>query len=186
MMERIAAACIGISLLQAAHAATPLHLYGPGGPFPAMQEAAAVFGRAHHVSIVVTAGPQQQWAERAHADADLIFTGSEVMMSGFIATMPDIDPTTVRALYLRPAAILVRPGNPARIAGIGDLLKPGSHRILVVDGAGQQGLWEDVAGRLGSIASVQDFRGNIAKHAANSAEAKRLWTEDHAIDAWLI
>ena len=133
-----------------------------------------------------TASSFSQWLPQAKQDTDLIFSGSELMMSDFIAAMPDqIDAATVTPLYLRPSAILVRPGNPQHITGIGGLLKPG-HRVLVVNGAGQQGLWEDVAGSLGDLASVQAFRANIAVVAKNSAEAKRAWTEDKTLDAWLI
>jgi accessory colonization factor AcfC len=57
------------------------------------------------------------------------------------------------AFYLRKTAILVRPGNPAHIKGLQDLMQPG-HRILVVNGARQGGLWEDVVGRRGDVASV--------------------------------
>ena len=60
-------------------------------------------------------------------------------------------------LFLRPATILVRPGNPGHITGVADLLKPG-HRVLVVNGAGQQGLWEDVAGRLGDPMRLSDVQ----------------------------
>ncbi len=180
-----AAFASAIAACSPSFAAEPLHVYGPGGPLPAMKEAAAEFGRSHGIAVDVTAGPTPQWIDHAKADADLIFSGSEVMMSDFIAAMPDIDPGSARALYLRPAAILVRPGNPEHISGVADLLKPG-HRILVVNGAGQQGLWEDVAGRLGDIDSVRAFRANIAKVAANSGEARRAWINDKSIDAWLI
>jgi accessory colonization factor AcfC len=176
----------GITIASFAMAAPEtLHVYGPGGPLPAMKEAAEMFGHAHGVDVQVTAGPLPQWIDHAKADADVVFSGSEVMMSDFITAMPNIDPATVKALYLRPAAILVRPGNPTHIKGIADLLKPG-HRILVVNGAGQQGLWEDVAGRLGDIASVQAMRANIVKVAANSAQARQAWIEDKSLDAWLI
>jgi accessory colonization factor AcfC len=84
-----------------------------------------------------------------------------------IRAIPDIDAGSARALYLHRPAILVRPGNPAHISGFQDLLKPG-HRILVVNGAGQQRLWQDVAGRLGKIDSMRAFRANIASFAANS------------------
>ena len=179
-------AAAGITVASSAMAAPEtLHVYGPGGPLPAMKEAAEMFGHAHGVDVKVTAGPLSQWIDHAKADADVVFSGSEVMMSDFITAMPNIDPATVKALYLRPAAILVRSGNPAHIKGIADLLKPG-HRILVVNGAGQQGLWEDVAGRLGDIASVQAMRANIVKVAANSAQARQAWIEDKSLDAWLI
>lgn len=178
-----------LAVLWMAHpsaAAEPLHVYGPGGPLPAMKEAAEAFGKAHGVEVQVTAGPTPSWLDRARVDADLVFSGSETMMTDFIGAMPEqIDPATVTPLYLRPAAILVRPGNPGGIGGFKNLLRPG-HRILVVNGAGQNGLWEDVAGRLGSIASVRAFRANIVRYARNSAEARQAWIADPSIDAWLI
>jgi accessory colonization factor AcfC len=168
-----------------AHAAETLHVYGPGGPLPAMKENAATFGKANDVDVEVTAGPTPQWIDKAKADADLVYSGSEVMMSDFLAAMPDLSPATATPLYLRPSSILVRPGNPAHIAGLADLLDP-NHRILVVNGSGQQGLWEDVAKRLGDIGTVRAFRANIAKVVKTSAEAKKAWEEDKTLDAWLI
>lgn len=182
---RILLALMTMCSISTVFAAEALHVYGPGGPLPAMKEAAAAFGKAHAIDVVVTTGPTPQWIDKAKNDADLIFSGSEVMMSDFIKAMPDINPSSVKPLYLRAAAILVRPGNPAHIDGLSDLLKPG-HRILVVNGAGQQGLWEDVAGRMGDIASVRAFRANVAVVAGNSAEARTAWTQDSSLDAWLI
>nr|MDX8317385.1 accessory colonization factor AcfC [Agrobacterium rosae] len=66
-----------------------------------------------------------------------------------------------------------------------DLFKPG-HKVLVVNGAGQNGLWEDMAGRTGDIEKVKALRANIKTFAANSAEAKKAWTEDKSYDAWII
>lgn len=162
-----------------------LHVYGPGGPAPAMKEAAAAFSKAHKVKVEVTAGPTPEWKARALKDADVIFSGSEAMMTDFLATFPDLDPASVKPLYLRPSTILVRPGNPKRIKGIQDLLTPG-RRILVVQGSGQGGLWEDVAGRLGDIRSVRAMRANIARFAGTSADAKAAWQADATLDAWLI
>ena len=169
-----------------ASAAETLHVYGSGGPMPALKKAATVFGAAHGITVEVTAGPTPAWIDKARADADLVFGASETMMTDFIAAFGEnIDPTTITSLYLRPAAILVRLGNPGHIAGLKDLMMPG-HRVLVVNGAGQNGMWEDVAGRLGDIASVRAFRSNIVTYAGNSAPARQAWTEDRSLDAWLI
>ena len=163
-----------------------LYLYGPGGPAPAMKEAAEIFGKANNARLEVTAGPSGQWLAKAKADADLVFSGSEYMMTDFIAAMEGrIDVMTVTSLYLRPSAILVRPGNPKRIGHFTDLLKPGT-KVLVVQGAGQTGLWEDIAGKQGSMETVRAFRKNIVAYAANSAEGKKYWVEKPEIDAWLI
>jgi accessory colonization factor AcfC len=64
-------------------------------------------------------------------------------------------------------------------------MKPG-HRILVVNGAGQKGLWEDVAGRQGDIASVAKFRASIAIVSSNRGDARTDWINDKSLDAWLI
>jgi accessory colonization factor AcfC len=163
-----------------------LHVYGPGGPLPAMKEAAATFGREHHLQVVVTGGPTSQWLPGAKQDGDLIYSGSEDMMSDFVTSLQGVlDSSTIVPLYLRESAILVRPGNPGHISGLEDLLKPGRH-ILVVNGAGQRGLWEDVAGREGDMASVSKFRANIAVFAPNSGVARTDWIHDQTLDAWLI
>ena len=174
-----------MTLLSASSMAQTLHVYGPSGPAPAMKESAQAFSNATKVKVEVTAGPTPEWKTQAGKDADLIFSGSESMMTDFVTTFPDLDPASVKPLYLRPSAILVRPGNPKHIKGIQDLLTPG-RRILVVQGSGQGGLWEDVAGRLGAISSVRAMRANIIKFAGNSGEAKKAWQADPSLDAWLI
>lgn len=163
-----------------------LHAYGPGGPAPAMKEAAKAFETSTGVKVEVTAGPTSEWVGKALADADIVFSGSEHMMTSFVAAMKgQILEPSIEPLYMRPSTILVRPGNPKRVRGIRDLLEPGV-KILVVDGAGQVGLWEDVAGRLGDIKTVRRFRKNIVAFAKNSGDAKEKWTADATIDAWLI
>lgn len=171
----------------AAHAQTVLNVYGPGGPAPAMQEAAKAFGAAHNISVTVVAGPTAQWVEKAKQDADIIFSGAENMLTDFAKALPGaFELKDAYPLYLRPAAILVRPGNPKNIRGFRDLLAP-NVKILTVAGAGQTGLWEDVAGRTGDIAIVRAFRKNMVfPEAANSGAAKEQWTQQKDIDAWLI
>lgn len=191
----IALTCSAILSLASAgaHETTPadktgvvLRAYGPSGPAPAMREAAKVFGKTKGIRVEITAGHTPDWKDQAMKDADLIFSGSEYMMTDF--TQKDlpglIDTLTIRTLYLRPSAILVRPGNPKGIKGIKDLAKTGI-RILVVQGAGQAGLWEDVTGRTGNVKLVDGVRRNIGFFAANGAEAKKIWTSDPAYDAWL-
>ena len=109
------------------------------------------------------------------------------MLSDFAKALPGaFDLKSAEPLYLRPVAILVRPGNPKKITGFRDVLAPGI-KVLAVSGAGQNGLWEDVAGRTGDIGMVRAFRKNlILPEAANSAEARKRWTEQTDIDVWLI
>lgn len=170
----------------AANALQPLMVYGPGGPAPAMKEAATAFEHATGQPVTIVAGPTPQWIASARNDADVIFSGSETMMTDFAAAMEGrIDEHQVMPMYLRPLSVLVRPGNPRKIGGLLDLARPGI-KVLVVNGAGQNGVWEDAIGRMGDIKSVRALRGNIVSYAKNSALAKQAWIADPTIDAWVI
>jgi accessory colonization factor AcfC len=188
-MNRVISATLSLAFAFAAinaNAQATLNVYGPGGPAPAMKEAAETFQKKTGVVVSVTAGPTPAWIAKAKNDADVVYSGSEDMMSSFVEAMGDqLTPTAVEPLYLRPMAMLVRPGNPTHVTRFTDLLKPGV-KVLVVTGAGQNGAWEDVAGRLGKIEQVKAFRSNIVAFAKNSAEAKKIWTERPDINVWLI
>ena len=181
------AAAASIAATSAAFAQDTINVYGPGGPGPAMQEAAKAFGAANQITVNVSAGPTGQWVEKAKQDADVVFSGAENMFTDFAKALPGaFDLVDAQPMYLRPVAILVRPGNPKRIRGFRDLLAPGV-KVLTVAGAGQTGLWEDVAGRTGDIGMVRAFRKNMVfPEAANSGAAKQQWTQQKDIDAWLI
>lgn len=177
---------VTLALPCAAFAQETLFVYGPGGPAPAMKEAAAAFEQATSVKVEVSAGPTAKWLDKAKVDADLIFSGSETMMTDFVYAMDgQLSHQQVTPLYLRPLSILVRPGNPKHIKGVKDLLKPGVS-VLVVNGAGQNGVWEDMAGRKGNMTTVKALRSNIVAYAKNSAEAKQTWVDNKNIDVWLI
>ena len=162
------------------------YVYGPGGPLPAVREAAETFSKAHGVKLEVTAGPTDKWIAKARSDADVIFSGAEYMMTDFVKAMEGrIDEASITTLYLRPSAILVRRGNPKGIRDLPDLAKPGM-KVLVVQGAGQTGMWEDMAGKQGDVGLVRALRKNIVLHAANSALAKQAWIDTPDLDAWII
>ena len=175
-----------VAPLSALAADEVVRAYGPGGPAPAMKEAAEAFSRARGVRVEVTAGPTDKWIAQARQDADVIFSGSEYMMTDFVKAMDGrIAEDTIDALYMRPSAILVRPGNPRRIRDLPELTKRGV-KVLVVQGAGQTGLWEDMAGKDGDVALVRALRKNIVFHAPNSAAAKEHWVQHPDVDAWII
>lgn len=181
----LAALAIATSL-SAAQAADTLKTYGPGGPAPAIKEAARVFEKRTGTKVEVTAGPTPQWKDRAKTDADLVFSGSEHMMADFVTALEGaIVAESITPLYLRPLAILVRPGNPMGVKGAADLFRPGL-KVMVVNGAGQTGAWEDMAGRTGEIEKVRALRANIVFQAPNSAEARQKWIDDASIDVWLV
>ena len=122
----VRAALVGLISLASplAIAQAPLHVYGPGGPAPAMKEAAQAFEKKTGQPVIVTAGPTPEWIDNAKKDADLIFSGTETMMTDFVQAMEGrLDESKVQPLYLRPYAILVRPGNPKKIAGLRHLTR---------------------------------------------------------------
>lgn len=182
---RIVALAFFASLAGTARAEEVVHAYGPGGPAPAMKEAAA-FSKARGVRVEVTAGPADKWIAQARTDADVIFSGSEYMMTDFVKAMEGrVAEETIDALYMRPSAILVRPGNPRAIRDLPDVAR-GGVKVLVVQGAGQTGMWEDMAGKEGDIGLVRALRRNIVFHAPNSAVAKEYWIQHPEVDAWII
>ena len=65
-----------------------------------------------------------------------------------------------------------------------DLTKPGI-RILVVNGAGLTGVWEDMAGRTQNLEFLKNIRKNIVFYAANSGVAKKEWSLNKNIDVWI-
>jgi len=186
-MKRHAVAIAALALAAGiARGEEKLLAYGPGGPAPAMKEAAATFSKARGVEVEVVAGPTDTWIGKARQDADVIFSGAEYMMTDFVKAMEGrVDEGSIVSLYLRPSAILVRPGNPRKIGDLPDLAKPGM-KVMVVQGAGQTGMWEDMAGKQGDIRLVRDLRRNIVLHAPNSGAAKQAWIDRKEIDAWVI
>ncbi len=159
-------------------------VYGPGGPFPAMNEAALVFGKKNHVPVQVVKGPVSKWEKSAIENADIIYSGSEYMMTNFGKKFGIIKKETITPLYLRKSGLLVRPGNPKHIHSFSDIFKPGV-KVLVVTGAGLTGVWESMAGKTKSIDSLKMLRKNIVFYAANSGIAKKKWINDKSIDVWI-
>ena len=119
--------------------------YGPGGPAPVLKELATEFEAKKGKKVKIVAGPTGQWINQAKADADIIFAGNSSMMDGFIKAFDgNLDVKNVEVLNIREAGIVVKKGNPKNIKSFKDLLKANIH-VMVVDGAGQVGLYEDMA-----------------------------------------
>ncbi len=160
-----------------------LYVYGPGGPQAAMAECAAVFSKKMAIPVRVIAGPEAKWIEQAKQNADIVFGGAEYMLTQFKLQHPGLmDSTTRTELYNRGAGILVRPGNPKQIKSLKDLTKPGMN-ILEITGAGQLGMWEDLAGKQHLIGGIQK---NIKGAFANTALAIDAWKNDKKYDAVII
>ena len=161
-----------------------LKVYGPGGPQGPMQECAKAFSEREHAPVQVIFGPEAKWIEQAKADADVFFGGAEYMLTALSLEHPGlVDAGSRVSLWVRPAGILVRPGNPKGIHSLADLAKPGV-RLVDVEGAGQTGLWEDLAGR--DPQTLAGIAHNIAVSVKTSAEAIEKWKASQPeLDAWI-
>lgn len=163
-------------------------LYGAGGPHTAFRKVADVWQQKTGTTVEVIAGPEVKWSAAAQADADILWGTSEQSMTAFLETYKTFSSDQVEPIYIRPAVIAVKAGNPKGIEGFDDLVKPGM-KIVVTEGAGVYntsgtGTWEDVAGRLGKLSDMTGFRANIVEFAKGSGASYRAFMAQDA-DAWI-
>ncbi|MDE5592246.1 MAG: extracellular solute-binding protein [Helicobacter sp.] len=159
-----------------------VRVYGPGGPASALKELALEYEQKTGQKVTIVAGPPSTWMQEAKTQADIIVSGSSIMMDNFIQQMEGkLDPKNIRVLNIREAGILVRPGNPKKIKGFQDLLDK-KLKIIVVNGAGQVGLYEDMALKNGKIENLIALRKNIAFTAPNTKVALEKWNSDSSMD----
>jgi accessory colonization factor AcfC len=62
-----------------------LRIYGPEGLSAPMKECAEMFSKKYGTKADVLAGPESTWIARAKQEADVIYEGSEYMLTQFIA-----------------------------------------------------------------------------------------------------
>jgi len=165
-----------------------VRLYGAGGPDTAFKKVAAAFTAETGIKVVVTGGPEPNWSRQAQADADILWGTAEEDITALLETYTNFLWADVKPIYLRPAIIAVRKGNPKGIRAFEDLLQQGI-RIVVTEGAGVAntsgtGVWEDVAGRTGRLEDVTRFRANIVGFGKGSGPSFRMFIDKNA-DAWI-
>jgi accessory colonization factor AcfC len=163
-------------------------LYGAGGPDTAFKKVADVFRKETGIVVEVTGGPEPTWSKKAQADADILWGTAEEDITALLESYKDFTWDNVTPIYIRPAIIAVKKGNPKGIHGFEDLLKDGM-QIVVTDGAGVAntsgtGVWEDVAGRAGSLEDIKRFRRNIVAFGKGSGPSYKAFIDKNA-DAFL-
>ncbi len=163
-------------------------LYGAGGPDTAFRKVADVFHKETGIDVEIISGPEPTWSKKAQADADIIWGTAEQEITALLETYKDFSSNHVMPIYIRPAVIAVKKGNPKNVRGFEDLLKDGM-RIVVTEGAGVAntsgtGVWEDVAGRMGSLEDIKRFRKNIVAYGKGSGAAYKAFMQQDA-DAWI-
>ena len=165
-----------------------IKLYGACGPQNALRKVADAWERGKGTKVKIICGPEPSWSQQAQVDADIIWGTSEQSMTAFLQSFPSFPSKNVVPIYLRPAIIAVKNGNPRRIQKFADLLQPGI-RIVVTEGSGiantsGTGTWEDIAGRLGNLEDVKRFRRNIVDFSTGSGASFKAFKELDA-DAWI-
>lgn len=165
-----------------------LRLYGAGGPDTAFRKVADAWQEKTGKKVEIIAGPEKKWAPDAQRNADILWGTSQQSMTAFLESFKSFSSSDVVPIYVRPAVIGVRKGNPKHIQGFDDLLKDGM-KIVVTEGAGVYntsgtGVWEDVAGRLGRLDDIAKFRKNIVAYAKGSGASLRAFNATNA-DAWI-
>lgn len=165
-----------------------VRLYGAGGPHTAIRKVAEVWQDRTGTRVEVIAGPEGRWSADAQRNADILWGTAQQAMTAFLLTYPAFGPADVEPIYLRPAVIAVKAGNPKGIHGFEDLLAQGI-RVVVTEGAGVYntsgtGVWEDVAGRLGRLDDIAGLRKNIVAYALGSGASFRAF-QDLDADAWI-
>ena len=163
-------------------------LYGAGGPDTAFKKVAAVFTQETGIKVEVIGGPEPTWSKKAQADADILWGTAEEDITALLETYQVFSSQNVTPIYMRPAIIAVKKGNPKNIHSFEDLLKDGV-QVVVTEGAGVAntsgtGTWEDVAGRLGRLDDVKRLRKNIIGFGKGSGASFKLFAADNA-DAWI-
>ena len=163
-------------------------LYGAGGPHTAFRQVADVWQDMTGNTVEVIAGSEADWTGDAQADADILWGTAEQAMTAFLLTYPAFEHRDVEPIYLRPAVIAVKAGNPLGIDSFEDLLVDGVN-IVVTEGAGVYntsgtGVWEDVAGRLGNLSDIFKFRSNIVAYALGAGAGYQQFVDQDA-DAWV-
>lgn len=163
-----------------------IYVYGPGGPASVLKELALMYEQKTGEKVIITAGPPSSWMQEAQERADVIYSGNSAMMDTFISKMEEkISAEKIQILNIREAGIIVRPNNPKKIKNFKDLLKK-DIKIMVVNGAGQVGLYEDMALKYGKRENLIALRKNIKVFAPNSKIAIESWDSDPSIDALII
>lgn len=165
-----------------------IKLYGACGPQNALRKVADAWERGKGAKVKIICGPEPSWSKQAQVDADIIWGTSEQSMTAFLQSFSSFPSKNVVPIYLRPAIIAVKNGNPRRIQKFADLLQPGI-RIVVTEGSGiantsGTGTWEDIAGRLGKLEDVKRFRRNIVAFSTGSGASFKAFKELDA-DAWI-
>ncbi len=152
-----------------------VRIYGPNGPHIGLLKVAEAFEKKTGKKVEITHGPESGWTMQAQGKADIIYAASHQSMSAYLENYHFITEKDVQAVYLRNAVFVVKKGNPKGIKNFGDIVKEGV-KVVVTEGKGVYntsgtGLWEDIAGRTGSLKNIQDLHNNIVAFSKGSGAA---------------
>jgi len=149
-----------------------LVIIGPGGPYEAMKEAAEIFSKLKGAAVAVIKGPPETWMNKP---ADLIYGGAPNMLEDFMAAHPGtIEVESIRHLYKRQIGIIVRKGNPRKIATLADL---GRDDIKILD------VKLETMGEFQK--QVPAMAAHINRSVTTGDQGIQLWQSVPELDAWI-
>jgi accessory colonization factor AcfC len=160
-----------------------LKVFASTGLDKPLSELATMYVEKNGINIEIIAGAvSKDWILKAQKTGDIIVCGAEYQLNQIISTHPQLIDTSSRtSLTPRMTGLLVRKGSQKKIASFSDLGTAGI-QVMVVDGADQTGLWEDMTAKRDMIAKLQK---NIIVSAKSNAEAIELWNTRRGLDAWI-
>ncbi|WP_455200589.1 extracellular solute-binding protein [Kaarinaea lacus] len=160
-----------------------LKIFAINGLDKPLSELAGIYKEKHGVNIEIVSGAASQaWIKQAQKTGDIIVCGAEYQLNQILRSSPGlIDKASRTSLYPRMSGILVRKGSNKKIASFSDLGQP-NLKLIVVDGADQSGLWEDMTAKREMVAKIQN---NILVSAKSNTEAIEQWNSNKDLDAWI-
>lgn len=183
----LAVAATMLAFAATARAQTVIKVYGPGGPAPAMKEAAAAFASEHKITVNVVAGPTPQWAEQAKQDADVIFSGAEndvrLRQGPARRVRSQAGLPALSAAGLHPCSARQPKGDTGR-ARPAEARNQGAHRRRCRASGRVGGRHRAHRRRRDGAGTAQQHR--VPRGAEQCRCHKQQWTEQPEIDVWLI
>ena len=153
----------------------PLTVCGPGGLFAPMRDCAKAFAQSRGVHVEVLKSEPSLWRGYWQEGVDVFYGGASDVLEDFHRQNPEIlDLETLQDLWSRDIGILVRSGNPLRIASLVDLGRFEA-RLLDVQLEKMEAFQKE--GFFG--------RPTVALSVLTGEQGRQAWASQKDLDAWI-
>ena len=153
----------------------PLTVCGPGGPYAPIRDCAKAFAQSRGGPVEVLKSEPSLWRSYWENGVDVFSGGAPSMLDDFHRQNPDIlDLSTLQDLWSREIGILVRSGNPLRIASLIDL---GRFEAQILDVQMEQ---------MGAFQKEGYFgKPIITLSVLTGEQGRQAWMSKPELDAWI-